>query len=86
MGASIAFGSCYVHGGPFLFNPEQVPCVRVNPETGVPPDLEGSDPAGAVSVPVCPACAAAANVERRKAGLPLFSERDTAEDAARGLT
>lgn len=84
----IAFGPCCVCGNVFSFNPDQVPSILMDPETGRPPDVdENGHPtqpspeaaARAVKRPYCPVCAKALNTERRARGEePIFDETDTA--------
>lgn len=64
---------CHV---PFMYDPEKVPSIPVDPETNLPPDL-GGDADKAVKMPICPGCCTAVNPERRRRGLRLFPEGDT---------
>jgi hypothetical protein len=40
----VAMGPCFVHGAVFLFDPDRVTSVLVDPVTGAPPDVD-PDPA-----------------------------------------
>jgi hypothetical protein len=89
-----AIGTCAVHGGVFAFDPEQVPAVLIDPETGRPPDVdaaghhcEASQEARNRSVarPYCPSCAREINAECRRRGMPaIFDETDTAPQGLQG--
>lgn len=76
MSVVYALGPCGACKNPFSFDPDTVPSVPVDPETGLPPDM-GGDPARAIRMPICPACCRRANVERRKTGQALFDETDS---------
>ncbi|MCZ4607355.1 hypothetical protein DMH25_07890 [Streptomyces sp. WAC 01325] len=73
-----AMSPCINCGRLFLYDPERVVSVLVDPETGRYP--EPSRRHHAVRVPACHFCVRAANVERRKRGLPLGYEGDTYAD------
>jgi hypothetical protein len=62
----IALGRCWLCGRSFTFNPDRVPSVPIDPTTGVPPDVGGTDLADAVRQPLCSTCVGIVN-ERRKA-------------------
>jgi hypothetical protein len=83
----VAVGPCFVHGGVFRYDPERVPTVLIDPDTGRPPDVGADaqpvtpDPAAvarAVARPYCPGCAVKLNAARRGRGQqPVFDETDT---------
>lgn len=69
-------GACLGCGRLFWFDPDRVPAVRIDPQTGGLP----ASPAGqarSVAEPVCPGCCRAANTVRARDGLELFPEDDT---------
>lgn len=66
-----AIGPCWVCRSLFVFDPETVSSVLVDPVTDQPPDL-GGDPDRAVARPLCPPCVTEANLERAKAGRRLI--------------
>lgn len=76
MSEEIAFGNCFVHGGLFMFDPDTVTSVLIDPVTGLPPDMGGNE-RRARREPVCPACCKAANPERARRGLEPLDERDS---------
>lgn len=57
----------------FMFDPETVNSLPIDPETGLPPDIGDTDPQKAVKMPVCPACVGCVNVSRREQGLPEWT-------------
>lgn len=77
----IAFGSCYGCKDRFEFDVNQVPSVYVDPGTGLPPDVGGTDPENAKREPLCPSCVEkvneiqAAKGEGPKWGTPPGGER-----------
>jgi hypothetical protein len=84
----IAYAPCYVHGGIFGFDPDQVTSVLIDPVTDCPPDVDPvtgqpvtADPAAmarAVKQPVCPACCRRLNAVLRARGESAkFDETDT---------
>jgi hypothetical protein len=73
-------GDCCGCGLAFEFNHENVPSLLIDRETGLPPDVGGTDPANATREPLCNACVKTANVRRKKAGLPLWP---TSKDSSR---
>jgi hypothetical protein len=83
-----ALGPCFVHGGIFAFDPDRVPTVLVDPETGRPLDVDAAGrlcepPPGALGRsqkrPYCPGCAKAMNAVRAAWGQSrIFDETDTA--------
>jgi len=72
----IALGPCWACHRLFEFHPDLVQSVPIDPVTGLPPDM-GGDPARAQREPLCPACCAEANIERRARGLAAWDERDS---------
>lgn len=75
--AGLALGPCFMCGVPFWFDPETVTSVRIDPVTGLAPDL-GGDPERARREPLCPPCCRAANRIRRPGGLEPLDETDSA--------
>ena len=55
----VAVGPCGLCGRPFAFDPATVPAMRLDPDTGLPPDVGGTDAAAAVAHPLCEGCVAA---------------------------
>lgn len=84
-----AFGvaPCVICGKRFVFDPDRVPVVLVDPQTGRPPDVDShgnrqeADPAAverAETRPYCPNCARRLNIAAGQRGLPAhFDETDT---------
>lgn len=68
-GYMAVYGDCFACHQPFMFDPDTVPSVPIDPVTGTTPEL-GGDPARAVRQPVCPMCIDRANIERARRGLP----------------
>lgn len=54
-GEMMAYGPCWSCRRNFMFDPEWVPSIPIDPEVNLPPDL-GGDAARAVRQPVCPSC------------------------------
>lgn len=79
-GQMIAVRPCWVHKGLFMFNPDLVTSVLIDPVTGLSPDL-GGDPGRARREPVCPDCCRTLNPERVRRGLEPLDERDSVERA-----
>lgn len=75
-GIASGMAPCWSCKSPFMFDPDKVPSIPIDPETNRPPDL-GGDAGRAVRQPICPSCCKAANVQRRREGLPLINEEDT---------
>jgi hypothetical protein len=82
----VAMGPCFVHGAVFLFDPDRVTSVLVDPVTGAPPDVD-PDPATpdmddrvarSVRRPICPLCCKFLNdtAAAQGRGRP-FDETDT---------
>ncbi|MFE4756038.1 hypothetical protein ACFRIB_38405 [Streptomyces mirabilis] len=69
---------CIGCGRLFMFDPEWVVSVLMDPETGWYPEPDRQH--HAVREPACHFCVRAANVERRTRGLPLGYEGDTYAD------
>ncbi|MBO0729903.1 MAG: hypothetical protein J2P57_11640 [Acidimicrobiaceae bacterium] len=68
----LAIGPCWSCRRPFEFNPELVPSVPIDPETGQPPDVDPR-PGGyerAVRQPLCRECVDLINRQRRQRGGP----------------
>lgn len=63
-----AFGPCWSCGVSFVFDPDLVPSIPIDPATSLPPDL-GGDPENVVKQPVCRECVATANGNRIRDGL-----------------
>jgi hypothetical protein len=80
-GHLIAIAPCYTCRRPFSFHPDLVTSVPIDPRTGQPPDLGGTDPAEAVRQPLCPSCCRRINPEREARGLEPLDERDSLEVA-----
>jgi len=61
---------CLCHSG-FSFNPETVPVLLIDPDTGLPPDVHPAEGGfdRAHKRPVCPECVKHFNEERAKRGL-----------------
>jgi len=81
-GWAVAIGPCWMCKRPFPFDPDRVASVLIDPVTRRAPDL-GGDPARAQREPICPDCCQVANVHRRRAGLELLDETDTARERPR---
>jgi hypothetical protein len=75
-GVALGIGTCYCCSKRFMFDPDTVPTIRVDRETGLPMD-QGGDPDRSTQYAVCPDCCRAANVRRAAAGLSLINEEDT---------
>lgn len=73
----VAVGPCGLCGRPFAFDPATVPAMRLDPDTGLPPDVGGTDAAAAVAHPLCEGCVAAVEAARAKLGLPRGWPRAT---------
>ncbi len=52
----VALGVCYACGTGFTFDAETVCSVYVDPQTNLPPDVGGTDPANARKLPLCDPC------------------------------
>lgn len=74
-----ACGTCWGCGTQFWFDPDKVPSITIDPDTGVPPDVDPETRAPlpqprqvqrTVQSPVCPRCVRSFNAARRAAGLP----------------
>lgn len=72
-GQLVGFCACWLCKQVFMFNPDSVPSVLIDPVTGRPPDL-GGDPARAQREPLCPTCVETVNPLREARGLPPFTE------------
>jgi hypothetical protein len=85
-GGMVAFGACFACGRLFLFNPELVPSVPVDPQTGAPPDVDPK-PGGyqrAVRQPICGACVLRINARRRELGQAIIEVLPGAYDMSEG--
>lgn len=76
MGNFRAMGPCYVHKGYFWFDPDHVVSVPVDPETGMPPDVnphpDGKGADRAILAPICDECVRKVNrVKIRTGGIPI---------------
>ncbi|MFE9687497.1 hypothetical protein [Streptomyces sp. NPDC006285] len=80
---SFAMSPCITCGRPFMYDPERVVSVLIDTATGWYP--EPGRRHHAARVPACHFCVRAANVERRKRGLPPGYEGDTYTDLVRRL-
>lgn len=88
-----ALSRCYVCGKPFMFDPDRVPSILIDPLTRLPPDVaaDGSPITASPEAvqrsrrePYCPACARGLNAELRRQGKPAaFDETDTARAITR---
>ncbi len=67
------FGPCWCCKDCFLFDPDQVASVLIDPEIGLPPDL-GGDSTRAIRMPLCDDCVAESNRRRAAAGRPLIGD------------
>lgn len=81
-------GPCFVGGETFAFDPDTVPSILVDPQTGRPADVDAEGNqielteevrARSVREPYCPACAKRLNADPRRRGMPKFDERDSME-------
>jgi len=93
-GVAFAMAPCYLHKGLFCFDPESVTSLRIDPQTGRPPDVnangEPAEPSQAaqdrsVREPICPDCCKRVNPDRRALGLELLPEGDSMDNLARLL-
>lgn len=81
---ALCIGKCIGHGGVFAFDPDRVPSILIDPQTGDIPDPHTpAARARAVKEPVCPDCAKRANPERAALGYELIYEGDTAAEIGR---
>ena len=71
MAVMAAQAPCFTCKTTFLFDPETVPSVPIDPQTGLTPDL-GGDPDRAVKRPLCPSCCVFINAKRREKGQTTF--------------
>ena len=78
-GFFLAFGFCWSCRRSFMFDPERVPSIPIDPETnsaldvnrdGTPREFTADERARSVKLPVCSDCLALANAKRREAGRP----------------
>ncbi|MGW1966374.1 hypothetical protein ACWCPD_39675 [Streptomyces sp. NPDC001935] len=82
-GHPVAISPCIGCGRLFMYDPERVVSVLLDPATGRYP--EPGRRQHAVKEPACHFCVRAANVERRRRGLPLGYEGDTFADLEKRL-
>jgi hypothetical protein len=71
-GVCRALGPCFACKQLFGFDPDTVPSVLIDPQTGKPPDVDPA-PGGrerARREPLCPNCVAEINPQRAERGLP----------------
>lgn len=81
-GVIFAVDVCYVHGEPFTFDPVSVVTVPIDPQTGLPPDVDADlqpvpspDPdavARSVWRPICDPCVQRANRQLAAQGRDLI--------------
>jgi hypothetical protein len=71
----VGVAPCWGCREPFAFDPDTVPCIPIDPESGLPPDL-GGNPQTAVKQPICPQCVREFNALRRAAGQTLLWKED----------
>lgn len=72
VGGMVAVGPCHLCAGVFQYCPLTVPSVLIDPVTGVPPDVGGTDPQRATRRAVCPTCVGRVETARAAQGLPGF--------------
>jgi hypothetical protein len=65
----VGIDSCLACGKGFMFDPDTVVTVPIDPVSGLPPDM-GGDPDRVVLRPVCDPCIELANPGRVRNGLP----------------
>lgn len=73
-GSVVAIGPCWFCKKPFPFDPDEVPSISIDPQTGHPPDIPPQAEGGyerAQTEPICDPCARRGNQVRREAGLPM---------------
>ena len=87
-GYMVGMDKCYVHGGVFMFDPETVVSVRIDPQTGRAPDVgadgepcepEPGSVERSVRQPICDECMTRINPARRARGnepVQLARERE----------
>jgi len=77
-------GPCYACKRVFSFNPTHVPSIHIDPQTGLPPDVEPQAPGGyerARREPLCRDCVERMNVEREARGDEAWPIHPDAYDA-----
>lgn len=72
-GTLLGLGTCYVCAEVFAFNPDTVPSVPIDPDTGLPPDVGRTEPANAIRRPICDVCLPVINKLRAGLKLPPFT-------------
>jgi hypothetical protein len=68
-GTLMAVGACWLCERTFVFHPELVPSLPIDPITGTTPD-QGGDPHRARWEPLCHGCVLLVNRLRREVGKP----------------
>ncbi len=68
-GILMATGRCWLSERTFVFHPETVPSLPMDPVTGTTPD-QGGDPRRARQEPLCRVCVLLVNGMRRELGQP----------------
>lgn len=74
-GTLVARGACWACKAVFSFDPDTVPSVPIDPQTGLPPDVGGTPPERAIRQPLCENCVAQLVTWRAEAGKPVWEER-----------
>lgn len=70
-GISLAVGNCWVCGRRFLFDPDEVPIVYIDPATTEPPDPDDPEAvARSKRRQICERCAKNVSTDRHNLGLP----------------
>lgn len=65
------YAPCFACKRPFLFHPDLVPSIPIDPTNGLPADM-GGDPAKVEREPICRSCVQEANANRLAAGRELI--------------
>jgi hypothetical protein len=93
-GYSIVIGGCYSCGRRFGFNPYSVPSLLIDPQTGLPPDvdehghaqpIEAHALARSVREPICESCVEIANARHAARDEPLIVVLDGAYEPIEGM-
>lgn len=78
----VAFAPCWGCRETFTFDPDTVSSIPIDPETGLPPGIGGTDPQQAVKQPLCPQCVKI--IASGKGTLRTLRSRDQDQDQLRG--